>query len=336
MLNGRSLRLVMLATLGCLVLACGNEPLSAPGTPTRDPVWRVVMTPRGGLTIALGDSVQLSVTALDLDQQSVTLDTATTIVYSTADPSYVSVSPNGMLRGLTATNPFSPIRVVATVKGSNVNSADTVLVAVTSTRQVVDSITVTADSMRTAVLGPGFVTPMAWGGGVPLPNVYVYVTTDGTHGATIDPIYAFVLGFSPGTIWIRASTTAYGTTLTDSVPYTLLNLASGAIALSDAPSGGIKATGLIGSLDGAESYFQPCATVTWTNSSAQALDITFDVPANTGQCGASDATPTGNITNLAPGSSASRKFVGEHKTQWTVAHSASPSETLLSSFIVTR
>jgi hypothetical protein len=336
LLNGRALRLATLAMLGCFALACGNEPPSAPGTLARDPIWRVVMAPHGGLTIALGDSVQLGVTALDLDQQPVTLDTATAVVYSTTDPSYVSVSPSGMLRGLTATNPFSPIRVVATVKGSSVNSADTVLVAVTPTRQVVDSITVTADSLRTAVLGPGFVTPMAWGGGVPLPNVYVYVTTDGSHGATIDPIYAYVLGFSPGTIWIRASTTAYGTTLTDSVQYTLLNLSSGAIALSDAPSGGITATGLLGSLDGAESYFQPCATVTWTNSSAQALDITFDVPANTGQCGTGDTTPTGNITNLAPGSSVSRKFVGEHKTQWSVVHSASPSKTLLTSSIVTR
>lgn len=288
------------------------------------------MTPHGGLNLALGDSTQASVVGVNLDQQPLSLDSTLSIHYATDDSTSVGVSPTGLITAKQVT--FSPIRVVVTVVGGNVNSADTVYVQVTATRETVDSISFVADSLHMALLTPVFFRPTAWGGGVPLSDVYVYPWTD-DGSVLLDPVFNYMFGFSVKSVWMHVTTTAYGQTFSDSVQFTFLVQGSGTEYVSDLAAGGFS---LNPDWSNSSTTFQACAPITWYNMSSKAFDVTFSDPQNTGQCGVGDVTDTGNIVALQPGASATRKFPTAGSHTWSIAASANPSKIFNTGTIVTQ
>ena len=100
-----SLRRLMRARVFVPIVAlamwgCGNEPASAPVTPESELLWRAQMTPHGGLTMALNDTVQTTVVGLNLDQHPITLDPSkVSVTYATDDSTYVAVSSTGQIVG---------------------------------------------------------------------------------------------------------------------------------------------------------------------------------------------------------------------------------------------
>lgn len=324
-------RTVVSVVLAAVFIAgCGNEPPTASHASIDSLVWRVQMTPHGGLNMALGDSVQASVVGLNLDTQPLPLDSTLSIHYSTDDSTSVGVSPTGVITGKQVT--FSPIRVVVTATGGNVNSADTVYVQVTATREVVDSISFVADSLRAAVLSAIFFRPTAWGGGVPLSDVYVYPSTD-DGSVFLDPVFDYMYGLAVRPVWMHLTTTAYGQTFSDSVQFTFLIPATGYQYVSDLASGGFS---LNPDWSNVTVTFQKCASLNWYNTSSKAFDVTFSDPQNTGQCGVDDTTQTGNIVALQPGMAATRKFSAAGSHTWSIAASATPSKILNTGTIVTQ
>jgi hypothetical protein len=313
-----------------VVAGCGNEPPTASHASIDSLVWRAQMTPHGGLNVALGDSVQATIVGLNLDKQPLPLDSIVTVTYSTDDSTSVGVSPTGVITGRQVT--FSPIRVVATVTGGNVNSADTVYVQVTATREVVDSISFVTDSLRGAVLSAIFFRPTAWGGGAPLADVYVYPSTD-DPSVFLDPVFDYMYGLAVRPVWMHVMTTAYGRTFSDSVQYTFLIPAAGYQYVSDLASGGFS---LNPDWSNVTVTFQKCASITWYNTSSKAFDVTFSDPQNTGQCGVGDVTDTGNIVALQPNASATRKFPAAGSHTWSIAASDNPNKILNTGTIVTQ
>jgi hypothetical protein len=309
--------------------ACGNDPTRAAPVDVDKIIWSLRSAPRGAVVLAVGDTIQLDVHAINIDQTPVPIDRGT-IIYSTANPSYVTVSPTGLVRAVMATPPSTRIAIVASYMADNIVRADTAIVAVTPTRLTIDSITFTVDSARVPFWRAFFPNPMAWGGGVPLPDVYIgFRARDPSVWA--NPVQGYATFYVAGQQWLYASTNAYGQTYSDSLLVTVLSWASQSLSVSSDATGNILASGA-----NVDTYIQPCGTISWTNRTSVLVDITFDKPEQVGTCGVDDTTPTGNITNLAPNTAVTRKFPGVRTTTWTVSRTSAPGDALASGAIVTK
>jgi len=308
--------------------ACGNEPTRAVPVDAKTIIWRLKSEPRGAVVVAVDDTLQLMVGAINIDQGPVPVDPGM-ITYTTSNSSYVTVSPAGLLRAVRATPPTSPVTIVASYKAANAVRADTTIVAVTAERLAIDSISFAPDSARVPYWSSFSPNAVAWGGGVRLPNVYIGLRVRAPGASATASQVSFSI---PGTqSWVYASTNAYGHTYSDSLLVSVLYWSSQSVSFSDGPtSNSLVWTSAFGT------YIQPCGTISWYNGSSAPIDITFDTPEQTGRCGVNDTTPTGNIVNLGKNATATRRFPGTYSTAWTASRTSAPGNALTSGTIVTK
>jgi hypothetical protein len=307
-------RVAAAAALVLTAAACDARGPVVPRPREQDIVWRL-RTEERAVTLALDSSYQLTPRAFNLDRAPIDLSSLA-IEYRSFDPSYVAVSAAGVLTAKQVTV-GAPIEVYVTLNRDNVRREDTVLVNVTPTTQVVDSIGLSLlDSARKAILTPLFLFPSVYGAnGISLFDVPVRLSIPDAGSTLV--LGTLVLGLGPEEHWLYADATAYGHTFRDSVKITILNQSQIAVSMTDVEGGGIA----VAPVD--RLTIQPCGSIVWTNTSSEPLVVTLDVPANTGGCVAGDPAG-GDVGAIQPGETIARKFPNVGTTHWTVARLASP------------
>lgn len=321
-------------TLG--LTGCGGDPPVA-ATRVTDPLWQLHLTPKAAVTRVAGDSVQLHAITVGMNNDTTSI-APTELAYTSADTTYATVTPTGVVHLLRATQFGTPVPVSAAYTVDNRTVQDTVLLFITTSAVAIDSISFNLPDSVFLGLSPTanqLLFPTVWGtDGLPHPEVglSLFVKNDPSVDLLSGSSFAFVFLSGLGTHWIYGMVNAYGQQVVDSVALIGTYSTAQSITLSNAPVG----SGLIATptADGVEFYLASCGTMTWTNTSTAPLDITFDAPANTGGCAPGDVS--GNITSLAPGASESRAFPGTKTTTWSAARSATPNTILLSGTIVTK
>jgi hypothetical protein len=316
-----------LALMTCAGLAaCANDPASAPLPPLADIVWQLRVSPHG-ITLAQGETQQLTPTPINIEQQPIVLDSANQIHYVSEDTQHVKISPTGLITGAQTTS--APVRILATLFQNNVLRSDTVYVSVTPTRRAVKSVSVQGlDSTKTSFFFPLILTSTAIDSSDnPISGIYVYWSVNSVNGSsTVDPLTGVFQSAETGgkTVWVYGSGTAYGVNFIDSVLVTMLNPASGFISID---------AGITSGSNGAQMLLQPCATVYFFNTSQDTVQVLFDDPSKAGVCTPGDAT--GNIL-LPPSGFEMRRFPNIGTTQWSVVRPSDPNTVFISGSIITK
>ncbi|HWZ57800.1 MAG TPA: hypothetical protein VNW46_02400 [Gemmatimonadaceae bacterium] len=188
------------------------------------------------------------------------------------------MSASGLVTGLIATAQTS---VLATVSIGGVTHADTVLLQVTAAAPppvlTTFHLLPPGDSVARLSLdrfGVTLVLQALDATGAPIPNPLVHFTSSDPTIAAIDPIAGIIQPVTPGNVTFYATTTMYGVSKSDSLPFTigeptavLVDVRAYTPTASRAPV----------------SYFEPGTivigvggAVVWTNISGQNADVAFD------------------------------------------------------------
>ena len=118
--------------------------------------------------------------------------------------------------------------MVASLKVDNILHADTLVLNVTNeSPPTMASFTIhpdVGDSAKTGATSNASVLPRAYtANGTPIPDIAVYFTTSDPTTATIDRTTGFLSPIHPGHLDVYASTTTFGVTKVDTLPYTIGN-----------------------------------------------------------------------------------------------------------------
>jgi plastocyanin len=277
-------RAVLLLVL-LLIPACRADSVVEP-TGSDDVFWSLTLDHRS-LTLAVGSSWETQqLTATPRNSAGEALEGLPAPTFSTTNVNTVQVTQGGLL---TAVGVTAGTLVVASLTVGGVTHADTATVAVTPDPAglVLSSFSihpVAPDSAKFALGGTILepirtLTPIALDqNGAPLLGLPVRFTSLDRRVATIDPWSGTITGLSIGSVSFVATTTAYGVTLSDTLPYAIGYPANVELEISY-PRFGFK----LGSFRPDEVSIGVGGVVVWRNSTGGALvDITFDDPTNVG------------------------------------------------------
>jgi hypothetical protein len=289
-------------TRGALLLAlllspgCRADSVVEP-TGSDDVFWSLTLDHRA-LTLGLGSSWETQqLTATPRNASGQALEGLPAPTFSTTNVNTVQVTPAGLLTasGLTAST-----LVVASLTTGGVTHADTATVAVTPDPAglVLSSLSihpVAPDSAKFALGGTILepfrtLTPTALDqNGAPLLGLPVRYTSLDLRVARIDPWSGTITGVSIGPVSFVATTTAYGVTLADTLPYTIGYPGNVELEISF-PRHGFK----MGSFLPDRISIGVGGVIAWRNSTGgEFVDITFDDPTNVGAVPEYDACAIG-------------------------------------------
>lgn len=204
--------------------------------------------------------------------------------YTLSDTGSITISPEGVL---TAVSPVTGVRVIASVTDGNVTRTDTAYVDVTdaSPPPVLAGFSiqpVPGDSARMAAadffwfFGRKVITPQATDDqGAPIAGLPTHFTTSDHSIATVDPTTGLVFAIRPGTVVIRASTTAYGVSMRDSLTLTVTPPLLGLVLPAERTPAGSTTSVLV--IDPPTLVVSAGATVLFANASFdKSIDYVFD------------------------------------------------------------
>jgi hypothetical protein len=270
-----------------LALGCGTDYVTTPAPVGTGNLFASLVLDHHAIalsTSAPNNTIQLTATAINAEGQP--LAGAGQVAFSLSDTGSVSITPDGML---TATAPATGVLVIATLSNRNITHKDTAYVNVNdvATPPVLAIFSIQpleGDSAKTAALD-GFglfglkqILPLeADAGGTPIDGLPVFFSTADPTVATVDPATGNVTGVRPGTVKIRATTTAYGVTMSDSVEFTITPPLIGLVAATPITPAGSTTPVLLwepGTIEvsaGGQVLF-------FTQSTNQDIDVVFDNP----------------------------------------------------------
>lgn len=320
------IRLFVLTTLslaGCADLAFGPEAPSPDNA-----LWMLRLAPRG-ITMAVGAEQAITPTALNIVNTQIPISDSSPVFYISSDDSRVKVTPQGVIQAVQATISTttlgpSPVRIIGSWYYNGVTKADTVYVAVTPTGP--------AEPVASISIQPGeYPLDSTWGGAFGSKQISVTARTASGRVVSQDSVYAYLwtstpflstgrermnpetrmlsLGGKTGPLWIYSEAMVYGQILRDSVQYTITHPVSFiTVYLSPDPfmPGRVK-------VSPSDITIGVCGSIIFVNSLSDPVNIAFSDSATNGVCGVGGAL--GDIENLEPGRTATRKFL------WTGAHS---------------
>jgi plastocyanin len=229
------------------VLACEGESLKPPIVDPNQLYWELDLNHRA-VTLATATAAPydtLTLVATPRNLQGEALSGLPAPQFTSKDVERVQVTPDGVLHGIAATN--ASIWVIATLTVDNLKHTDSVLVRVvnTATPPVLASFSVhpvPPDSAKVSV-SPAYARSLALGtpssfafsiaefrpavlpvqaadiSGTPITGLPVYFRSSNPKIAAIDRVTGGVIGVQLGAVTLYASTTAFGVTKADTLPY---------------------------------------------------------------------------------------------------------------------
>ena len=252
-----------------------KHPTSPP--PPDQRYWTLSLNQHGVTLATLAPYDTLTLNATPYTFTHTVLATTAPTIYTSSDPTTVTVSATGVLRALQA---GQGVTIVARRTIGTLTLADTATVNVNPVPlppPVLVSLSIHPASGDSADVNAGLtkiVTPFVVDTkGDTLSNVAVYFRSSDSTIAPIDQ-FGNVTGIHPGHITVFANAIAYGVSRSDSIAFTVKQpVLSYVMVLSRTPTNSTKA----------QSSFSPgTATVAqngvmiWMNESGQPVDIVFD------------------------------------------------------------
>lgn len=324
--------LIVILSVGLVACVESSAP-PPPVTKPEDALMRALSFPET-MILAETDTGRIRLSAINVFGDTVLPSENAVIKWTSSDVATATVDTNGVVTARrTAGN--EKISITAKWSQDGVTKSAVTSVYVTATRLPIDHIDfVSRDSTRTSAseLGKG---PGNWAVVIarnvngdsllaPLPIVTTAPSSKvASLGVLVYPLgsLAFLLGGTGpyaiisrhiGDYWLYAEAMVYGTMMRDSLKFTGLYVPATTIQIARDSLAGA----LVSPRAGVELVVQPCGSVNFQNQSQIPIDIVFDDSTKTGQCVPSDQI--GNIANILPGGTATRKFPAVGTVQWTV------------------
>lgn len=300
---GRAIALLALA-------GCGTD--AAAPTPVADPAalyWALTLDRRAITisTVAPYDTIRLAATPYNALGEVIT--DAPAVSYRSTDPERLQVDSLGLVHALKT---GFGIKVIASLTLGPLTHADTATFNVTdvSSPPVLDSFSIHPVPPDTAVwfanalsfidfYGPKPVPYVALDDhDVPVPDLVVEYRSSDTTIATIDQ-FGLLLGVRPGIVKISATTTAYGITKADTVPFAITMPTGQVVLIQKSTTPG-----------GPPVVFSPSQVtiavggrIIWINATGSNADVTFDDPTNVAEdfmcgCGSGNIPAFGDTTGV--------------------------------------
>lgn len=272
-----------------LALGCGTDYVTIPKPTGSGRLFASLVLDHHAIaltTTAPYNTIQLIATAINAQDQP--LDGVGSATFSLSDTGSVTITPSGML---TATAPATGVQVIATLTDGNLTHKDTAYVNVNDVAAppVLTTFSVQPlpdDSAKTAALdgfgvfGPKQILPQeADAGGTPIDGLPVFFSSADPTVATVDPVSGLVIGVRPGTVKIRASTTAYGVSMSDSVVFTITPPLIGLVVANPIIPVGSTTPSMQWS-PGTIEVSAAGQVLFVTESTTQDIDVVFDDPTN--------------------------------------------------------
>ena len=274
------------AALLALVLAgCSGDPPVTP-PPVQDPTtlyWQLTLNVRAVTlsTVAPYDTVRILATPQTISGAPIA--DLLKPMYTSLDLDRAYVDSTGLVHAIGIGD---QVMVVASLKENNILHADTLVMNITgeATPQTLATFTIHPDVGDSAKVAVGFIvtlTPRAAdGNGTPINDVAAYFTSSDPTIATIDRTTGFLVPNRPGHVTIYATTTTYGVTKSDTLPYTFGH----SIVLPLEIVSQTNASGqVVNVFSPSNAELGPGAIVIFYNATRLPTDVTFDDPTNVAQ-----------------------------------------------------
>lgn len=270
-------------------LACGTDYVTIPKPTGSGRLFASLVLNHHAIALSMtAPSNTIQLTAAALNAQGAPLDGAGHATFSLSDTGSVSITPDGVI---TATAPATGVQVIASLTDGNLTHRDTAYVNVNDVTPppVLASFSIQplpGDSAKTAALD-GFglfglkpILPQAAdAGGTPIDGLPVFFSTADPTVATVDPATGVVTGVRPGTVKIRATTTAYGVTMSDSLVLTITPPLIGLVSANPTTPAG-STTPALAWAPGTIEISAGGTVLFVTQSTTQDIDVVFDDPAD--------------------------------------------------------
>jgi hypothetical protein len=231
----------LLATM----LSCGGEQaVTNPGTDGSTLFWSLTLDQHAVnlSTVSPYDTAHIVATPRTSDGN--VYPNAPAVQYVSSDLEHVQVSADGQLQAIA---PGANIAVVATMSVGNLTHSDTVMVDVVSDSvpPVLESFSIHPVPPDSAVWGANALENLTFVGsrfvvahddaGNPLSGFSIYFHSSDTTIATIDRSTGELNGKRPGLVTIIASTSAFGVSRADTLPFTITMPAFMAVSIAPPP-----------------------------------------------------------------------------------------------------
>jgi hypothetical protein len=273
------------ALLALSSAACAGDPPVTP-PPVQDPAtlyWQLTLNEHAVTlsTVAPYDTLRILATPRTI---------AGTPITDLGEPTYTSldldrayVDSTGLVHAVAAGD---QVAIVASLEEDNILHADTLVLNITSEASPPPIATFTihpdvGDSAKVAAGSNVTLMPRAADGdGTPISDVAVYFTSSDPMVATIDRTTGFLSPNRPGSVTMYATTTTYGVTKADTLPYIIGHPIVLAMQIVPQQQAGGQ---IVGAFSPSYVELGPGARILFGNSDAPATDITFDDPTNVAQ-----------------------------------------------------
>ncbi len=269
----------LVAMLALTVAACATDTPYAP-PPVTDPTklyWSLTLNHRAVLlsTVAPYDTIRLVATPRTI--KGVPIAGLPAPTFTSLDLQNVQVSTTGLVHAIGTGTQFT---VVVSMSVGNDTHADTAIINVTDTTPppVLSRFTIhpgSGDSAKTAadieVSIPGVgIDPV----GDTIQNLSIYYATADSNVANISRAGVLTPN-RPGHVTVYATTTAYGITKVDTLPYTIGYSIFAGIQIAAEPNAAGKTVGVF---TPSSVLVGPGATIIFENLSGPLTDVTFNDP----------------------------------------------------------
>ena len=281
----RSRELALLALVGFAMAACGGDPEVTP-PPQNNPetmYWQLTLNVRAATmsTVSPYDTLQLVATPRTVHDTPIT-DLARP-TYTSLDLDRVQVDSSGLVHVIGSGD---GVFVVASLEDHNVLHADTLVLNITdeTSPPTMAAFTIhpdVGDSAKTGSTINVTVIPRAYtADDTPILGISTYFSSSDLTIATIDRSTGFLSPNQPGHLDVYATTTTYGVTKVDTLPFTIGHPTQ---AIIDIPPQ-VQSNGQTISVFSPDSVeLGPGARVLFGNELGPAADVTFDDPTNVAQ-----------------------------------------------------
>lgn len=264
---------------------CGGDPaVTAP--PVSDPAglyWQLTLDVRAATLSTVSPYDTIRITATPRTISGTPIPDLPRPTYTSLDLDRAQVDSNGLVQVI---GTGDQVFVVAELKVQNIMHRDTLVLDITDAAPppVLTTFTIhpdTGDSAKTAEGRTATLMPRAYDAdGMPMSDVSTYFTVSDPTIATIDRATGFLGSIRPGKLNVYATTTMYGVTKTDTLPYTIGHPVQ--LIMNIVPQ--VTASGQVTSAySPANAELGPGAIILYSNQNAPATDVTFDDPTNVGQ-----------------------------------------------------
>lgn len=289
--------LLALAAAGC----SGDPPVTPP--PVQDPTtlyWQLTLNEHAVTlsTVAPYDTVRIVATPRTISGSPITNLLEPTYTSLDLDRAYVDSAGLVHVVGV-----GDQVLIVASLEENNIRHADTLVLNITDDAAPPTLATFTihpdvGDSAKVAAASSVTLAARAAdASGTPINDVAVYFTSSDPIVATIDRSTGFLSPNIPGSVTIYATTTTYGVTKVDTLPYVIGHPITIAMQIESQTNASGQTTNVFSP---SNIELGPGAIVLFGNVTALPTDVTFDDPTNVAEdyrdCGfLATLCGTGNI-----------------------------------------